>query len=186
MEKIVFLDRDGVINRYPGDTKYVTSLKEFRFLPRVKIALVRLTKAGCRIFIVSNQAGVTKGVYPQQELDKITSRMLEALAKFKVKIDGVYYCVHRKEDDCSCRKPKTGSLKKALGEHSIPRSLLKNAFFVGDTISDVQTGRNAGCKTILVFSGKEKAKNSSFWDIKPDFTARDLYQASDIILGRVR
>jgi len=61
--KVVFLDRDGVINKYPGDTRYVTSLKEFRFLPLAKKALARLYKEGYQIFIISNQAGVSKGIF---------------------------------------------------------------------------------------------------------------------------
>lgn len=182
--KIVFLDRDGVINKYPGDRKYVTSLKEFCFIPGVKKALSRLSRQGCKIFVISNQAGVTKGIYSHKELDKITNFMIKELNKAKVKIDSVYYCTHREEDDCSCRKPKIGLIQRVLKEHKIPRASLKNAFFVGDTIRDVQAGEKAGCKTILVFSGKEKPRNKSDWQVQPDFTARNLGQAAEIILEK--
>jgi D-glycero-D-manno-heptose 1,7-bisphosphate phosphatase len=180
--KIVFLDRDGVINRYPGDTKYVTSWKEFRFLPYAKSAIKKLNAAGFKVFVVSNQAGVIKGLYPQKNLDEITRKMLKELARAKAVIDGVYYCIHRDKDKCACRKPKTGMLERALKEHKIPRSNLGNSFLVGDTIRDVKTGKNAGCKTILVFSGKEKPANKPDWEESPDFIAKDLRAAANIIL----
>ena len=181
--KVVFLDRDGVINGYPGDTKYVTSWQEFHFLPGVKEALKRLIKAGYKVFIVSNQAGVAKGMYSKERLDEITSSMLKELSDSGVKICGIYYCIHRDEDNCSCRKPKTGLLERALGEHGISKDTLSKSFFVGDSIRDIQTGQSVGCRTILVFSGKEKQGNQSDWSVQPDLTARDLSEAVDLILG---
>ena len=181
--KVVFLDRDGVINEYPGDTRYVTTWGEFHFLPGVKKALVRLTENQYKIFIVSNQAGVAKGIYSKQSLDEITSKMLKELAESVVKICGVYYCIHRDEDNCSCRKPKVGLLERALREHNIPKETLNNSFFIGDSIRDVQAGRSAGCKTILVFSGKEKPGNQINWSVQPEFTVRDLPEAVNLILG---
>jgi histidinol-phosphate phosphatase family protein len=182
--KLVFLDRDGVINKYPGDREYVTSWKNFKFLPYVKDALKNLTQAGYKIFIASNQAGVTKGIYSKRALAGITAKMLKDLRKQKINIDGVYYCIHRNEDNCSCRKPKTGLLEKALKDHKIPRVNLKHSFFIGDTVRDISTGKNAGCKTILVFTGKEKAGNKKEWEIQPDFVAKNLKEAVDIVLKR--
>ena len=181
--KVIFLDRDGVINRYPGDTKYVTCWQEFCFLPESKAALRRLTDAGYKIFIVSNQAGVAKGIYPQERLNEITDKMLRELSKVGAKICGVYYCTHRDQDNCFCRKPKTGLLEKVLKDHNIPSRLLNNSFFVGDSIRDIQTGQSLGCQTILVFSGKEKLENQANWSVRPDFFAKDLLAAVDLILG---
>ena len=181
--KVVFLDRDGVINKYPGDTRYVTTWRKFHFLPSVKKALRKLTEAGYKIFVISNQAGVSKGIYSKKSLDEITKRMLKELNKSKVKIGGVYYCIHRNEDNCSCRKPKVGLLEKALKEHNIPKKTLARSFLVGDSIRDIQTGKRAGCKTILVFSGKEKPGNEISWPVQPDFTVADLSEAVSIILG---
>jgi histidinol-phosphate phosphatase family protein len=180
--KIVFLDRDGVINRYPGDTKYVTSWKGFRFLPAAKSAIKKLNAAGYKVFVVSNQAGVTKGIYSQKALDEITAKMLQGLARAKAHLDGVYYCIHRDQDRCACRKPKTGLLERALKEHDIPKRALKKSFFVGDTIRDIRAGKNAGCRTILVFSGKEKPANRPDWEESPDFTAKDLSAAAGLII----
>ncbi len=181
--KVVFLDRDGVINEYPGDTGYVSSWGGFHFLPGVEKALGRLTEGGYKIFIVSNQAGVAKGIYSEERLDEITVKMLKELRKSGVKISGVYYCIHRDEDNCSCRKPKVGLLEKALQEHNLPRHILSNSFLVGDSIRDIQAGQSAGCRTILVFSGKEKPGNQAGWSVHPNFTAGDLSAAVDLILG---
>lgn len=183
--KVIFLDRDGVINEYPGDFKYVTNKREFRFLPGVKKALKKLSQADYRIFIISNQAGVSKGIFSQLDLDKITEYMLKEMAEAEVKISGVYYCVHREEDNCSCRKPKTGLIDiafKSIGNHKLTPKETNNFFFIGDTIRDIQTGKSAGLRTILVFSGKEKPQNENTWTFPPDFTAAGLSEAVDLIL----
>lgn len=182
--KAVFLDRDGVINEYPGDLKYVTRWDEFHFLPRVQAALKRLNDHGYRIFIISNQAGVSKGVYSQETLDLITRNMLDDFEKDGIVISGVYYCLHRAEDNCSCRKPKTGLVDTAiekLRSESCNTQVAKS-YLVGDTIRDIETGKSAGLKTILVFSGKEKLENKNSWHSHPDFVAQDLFSAVDIIL----
>lgn len=184
MTRIIFLDRDGVINKYPGDRNYVTTLKGFRFINGAKKALRRLGQAGYKMFVISNQAGVSKGVYSQNILDEITRDMLNKLDREKAGIQGVYYCIHREEDKCACRKPKTGLIEKALLEHNIPKQSLKKSFFIGDTQRDIQAGKKSGCRTIMVFSGKEKPANQKKWDIQPDFTAKDLSRAADIILKK--
>ena len=99
--KAIFLDRDGVINQDPGGIEYVKSWSEFHFIPGVKPALKKLNDCGYGLFIVSNQAGVAKGLFSQKELDEITSNMLKELADCQVSISGVYYCTHRTEDNCS-------------------------------------------------------------------------------------
>jgi histidinol-phosphate phosphatase family protein len=177
--KIVFLDRDGVINKYPGDKLYVTSLRKFRFLPKVKEAIGLLSKNKFKIFVVSNQAGVGKGTYSQRTLDGITSYMLEEVIKSNGHIDKVYYCTHRKDAGCSCRKPKPGMLKKAAKEFKFN---LKNAYFVGDTIRDVFTAKNAGCNSMLVLSGKEKLKDRHSWETLPDLIFKDLFEAAKFLI----
>lgn len=184
--KVIFLDRDGVINEYPGDFSYITNWKEFKFLPGIKEALKKLNNAGYRIFIISNQAGVSKGIFTQNALDEITEHMLKEMKEAGVSISGVYYCMHREEDNCSCRKPKTGLIDIALKNLQIKRPTVTettNNFFIGDTMRDIQTGKTAGCKTILVFSGKEKPQNKDNWTFQPDFTATDLSEAVDLILN---
>ena len=176
--KVIFLDRDGVINKYPGDKLYVTSLKKFRFLPRAKKAIALLSKEGFRIFVASNQAGVGKGTYSQNTLDAITSKMLKDIEQAGGKITKVYYCTHRKEAGCSCRKPKPGLLKKASREFKVN---LEKAYFVGDTIRDVLTAHRAGCKSVLVLCGRDKLSNQNSWEAKPDFVFKDLFSVAKFL-----
>jgi D-glycero-D-manno-heptose 1,7-bisphosphate phosphatase len=183
MQKVIFLDRDGVINKYPGHFKYVTSLKEFRFINGSKKAISRLSKAGYRLFVISNQAGVSKGLYSQETLDKMTAKMLEDIGREGGGIEGVFYCTHTEEENCSCRKPKTGLLEKAL--KSVKGKVdIKESFFVGDSIRDVKTGKGVGCKTILVLSGRESLENKPDWDVYPDFVVKNLSKVVEIILNK--
>lgn len=179
--KVIFLDRDGVINKYPGDNKYVTSLKAFRFLPRAKEAIAELHRNKFKIFIISNQGGINKGIFSRETLDCITKKMLEGIRASGGHIDGVYYCIHRREENCFCRKPKTGMIDIIRKDNHID---LKNSFFIGDTIRDIDTAKAAGCKSILVLSGKEKLDNSKDWQTKPDFVFQDLYAATRFILNQ--
>ncbi len=180
--KVVFLDRDGVINKYPGDTKYVTTWKEFKFLPKSIEAIKVLNKEGFKIFVVSNQAGVRKGIYSHKALDIITENMLKKIKKLGGKINEVLYCTHTDEDECACRKPKTGLIQEAFKMLKV-KPALKNTYFIGDSIRDIQTGKNAGLKTILVLSGKDKLSDKRSWQYQPDYIAKDLFSATNIILN---
>ncbi|MBL7197621.1 MAG: HAD family hydrolase [Candidatus Omnitrophica bacterium] len=182
MKGIIFLDRDGVINRYPGNFKYVDSEDNFVFLQGSKEAIALLYKAGYLLFVISNQAGVTKGIYPKQTLDNITQIMLKEIEEAGGKIAKILYCMHTDEQNCDCRKPKIGLITKAL--EGISLASLKDSYFVGDSIRDVKTGKGAGCKTILVLSGREKIENKQAWEVQPDFIAENLYKATEIILSK--
>ncbi len=179
------MDRDGVINKYPGDKEYVKSWCEFSFLPNVKPALKRLSENGYMLFIVSNQAGVSKGIHQQKDLDEITHNMLSELSGDKIDISEVYYCTHRPEDNCNCRKPKTGLLERAAGKLKQQDLEIdfKESYLVGDSIRDIETGKLAGLKTILIFSGEEKPENKENWKTTPDFSARDLSEATELIIA---
>jgi D-glycero-D-manno-heptose 1,7-bisphosphate phosphatase len=179
--RAVFLDRDGVINKYPGDKSYVSSWKEFKFLPRVKPAIAKLYKSGFKIFVISNQAGVGKGLFTQDALDRITANMLRSIERSQGRIKAVYYCTHRKEENCPCRKPKSGLIDIARRKYPLD---LKKSFFIGDTIRDVDTAKAAGCKSILVLSGKEKLSNRSKWEPQPDFVFKDLFKATEFIINQ--
>ena len=176
--KSVFLDRDGVINKYPGDRLYVTSLKKFRFLPHAKKAIALLGEKGFKVFVASNQAGVGKGTYSQKTLDLITLKMLKDIEKADGRVTKVYYCTHLKEARCACRKPKAGLLKQAAREFKFS---LKGAYFIGDTIRDVLTAHAAGCKSILVLTGKDKLANQKNWEAKPDFIFKHLLAAAKFL-----
>jgi histidinol-phosphate phosphatase family protein len=184
--KAVFLDRDGVISTYPGDFLYVTSLQQFIILPGVAEAIRKLHTHGYLVFVVSNQAGVGKGLYPQSALDSITRIMTETLDAQGAPIRKVYYCTHTPEAQCSCRKPKTGMVEAAIDQMRGEGLEIdkQKSYFVGDTMRDITTGHASGLKTILVFSGKEKPENRPEWTETPDFLARDLSDAADIIVRR--
>lgn len=173
--KIVFLDRDGVINEYPGDRRYVTSPKEFKFIAGSIQAIKKLKEKGFTIFVISNQAGVEKGIYSQKTLDDIDNKMIRELKKHKTNLDGIYYCTHKEETNCLCRKPKTGLMHKALKDlNKTP----KVSIFVGDSFKDMHAAKEFGAKPVLVLSGKEKISNRNKWEFEPDYIFDNLLIAS--------
>lgn len=181
--KAVFLDRDGVINEFPGNGMYVTRVKDFHFLPGALEALRRLTERGFKIFIVSNQAGVGKGVYSQHKLDAITRHMMAGVTKNGGKIRKAYLCTHHPQDGCDCRKPGIGSIERGLRLLGKDLSFARHTYFVGDTKSDIEAGKSAGCKTIFVLSGREDRWYAARkWCVKPDYVAEDLLDALRIII----
>ncbi len=180
---VVFLDRDGVINQYPGDGDYVTKLKDFHILPKVMLAIQRLKQAKFIVFIISNQACVGRGIISQKKLDQITAKLLK-IAKLKnVRFDGIFYCTHAPNEGCDCRKPGIGNIKKALASVHKSLSLVKNGYFVGDTEKDIEAGHKAGLKTILVETGRDRLKDFKATSSKPHFVVANLEAAVDIILN---
>ncbi len=177
-EKIIFLDRDGVINKDPRG-KYVTSIGEFEFISGTIEAICRLSAGGYKIFVISNQQGVGKGLYTQKTLDSITDWMLKKIKEKGGKIAGVYYCTHLEEENCPCRKPKIGLIKKAIGDS---KKDLRRTFFIGDTKRDIKTGQGAGCKTILLLSGRARNCDIENWQVRPDYIFKNLKKAVDFIL----
>ena len=149
--KTIFLDRDGVINK-KRENDYVKNWSEFQFLPRVIDALKILTKNNFDLYIVTNQRGIARGLMSENDLAIIHERMQRELATHGVVINGIYYCPHNQDDGCNCRKPKPGLLLRAAREHEIN---LKEAVFVGDSLSDLETGESSGCKTIILNSKKD-------------------------------
>ena len=178
MERLVFLDRDGVINKNPLDG-YVTSWGKFHFIPGAIKAIKRLTQNNFKIFIISNQAGVGKGVYSQKTLDEITQNMLKKIERSAGKIKGVYYCPHKDEDNCNCRKPKTGLFLEAVKGLDVD---FKDTYLIGDSEGDIQAGKKIGSRNILVLSGKANLEDKDTWQIQPDFTAPNLLEATNLIL----
>ena len=145
INKAVFLDRDGVINKNRDDL--VKNWKEFKFLPGVTEAIKLLTIAGYLILIISNQDVVGKKIITNRELDLIHSKMNKVIEKKGGKISGIYCCVHDPQISCSCRKPNIGLFKKAAKDHGFGP---KDCVFIGDKITDVIAGKKYGCKTILL------------------------------------
>jgi len=177
--KAIFLDRDGVINRDPGFGDYIKSWKEFEFLPGAIDAIKSLNKNGYEIFVISNQAGVSKGLFSQRSLDEITKNMLRDIEKVGGKIRSISYCTHLPDEGCPCRKPKIGMIEKATKGFDID---FKNTYFIGDSRLDVGAGKNMGCKTILLLTGKEDPNGIKDWNVRPDFIKKDLKEAVEWVL----
>ena len=186
MQKVIFIDRDGVINRDPGGwTKYsyVTKWGEFFFIDGSIEALKKLKEKGYRICLISNQGGISKGYFTQDNLDRLNKRMVSEIEKGGGKIDELYYCPHHDRDNCECRKPKTGLIEQALKKADID---FENTFIIGDSKRDIETGRKMGMKTIFVLSGKTPASEVPNWPIKPDCTRENLLEAVNWILKNER
>ncbi|MEE8359809.1 MAG: HAD family hydrolase [Candidatus Omnitrophota bacterium] len=184
--KVIFIDRDGVINKDPGgwtEYSYVIKWEDFHFLPGSKSALKRLTFAGYEIIIISNQQGVNKGCFTPDDLNKINQNMLKSIADAGGRIRSVHYCPHRKEEACGCRKPDTGLFEKAVKDFDVD---FKETFFIGDGMTDIVAGKKLGCKTILVLSGKSKKTDIETWGAKPDYIKKDLSEAVGWILEEWR
>jgi D-glycero-D-manno-heptose 1,7-bisphosphate phosphatase len=148
--KAIFLDRDGVINKkIIGD--YVKYWEEFEFLCGVKEAIKLLNQTNFKVIIITNQAGIGRGVMTEEQLKMIHQKMLDELETYGAKVDAIYYCPHHPDDNCNCRKPKTGMLKQADKDFNID---FKNSWLIGDEPKDIEAGRKMGCKTCMVTKDK--------------------------------
>jgi D-glycero-D-manno-heptose 1,7-bisphosphate phosphatase len=176
--KVVFIDRDGVIN--VDLWKYVEHWKEFRFEKGVLEALKTLSEKGFDIFIISNQAGVGDGIFSEAAMWQVHEKMVAAMAKRDIKIKGARYCIHAKKAKCDCRKPKTQLLEKAVLNLNFDR---EKTYFVGDKASDLEAGKNFGVRTILVRTGYgKKTEKELTKKLQPDHIVDDLRAAVPIIL----
>jgi D-glycero-D-manno-heptose 1,7-bisphosphate phosphatase len=173
MNKAVFLDRDGVINRKAPEGEYVTRWEDMVFLPGVAEAIASLSKVGFSVIVVSNQRCVAKGLLTVHELESIHQRMRQELALNGAFITDIYYCPHEKEPRCSCRKPESGMLLAAAQEHDLD---LKGSWMIGDSSSDVLAGKNAGCRTVRILNDTGIAQDGA------DVFAHSLLEAAQQIL----
>lgn len=174
MCRAVFLDRDGVINRAlerEGKPYPPTSLAEFEILPEVASACAKLKQAGFLLIAATNQPDVGRGTLEKSVVEKIHAHMMARLP-----IDRVEVCYHPGQgaSDCDCRKPKPGMLLRAARSLNID---LAHSWMVGDRWRDIDCGAAAGCKTIFIDRGYTEELRK-----KPDFSARNLTEAADIIL----
>jgi len=149
----IFLDRDGVINQNRAD--YVTTWEEVSFLPGVFPALARLSRTPFCIVLVSNQSPIGRGILTSAEVEAINRRMVAEIERQGGRIDAVYYCPHRPDEGCDCRKPRPGMLLRAAGELDLD---LSASYLVGDAVSAVEAALAAGCSPILVLTGRGTAQ----------------------------
>ena len=179
--RVVFIDRDGVINI--DLWKYVEYWHEFKFEPSAVPALKALSDHGFDIFIISNQAGVGDGIFSAEQLWSVHENMVRELSAQGVRIHGAHYCVHSKHADCSCRKPKTGLLEKAVEGISFDHS---RTFFVGDKLGDIEAGKKFKVRTILVRTGYGAESEKKLTpELAPDHIVDNLGAAVPVILKAV-
>lgn len=146
-KSMVFLDRDGVINqKLPGDG-FVCRWEEFQFLPGSPEAIALLNRFSIPVVLVTNQRGISLGLYSEVDLQSLHARMTSALSTFGARLDAIYYCPHSK-NDCRCRKPRTALFEQAFLD--FPGSKEDRCVVVGDSLSDMQAAQTLGCKKVLI------------------------------------
>jgi len=167
---VIFLDRDGTINR--DREGGIRTPAQFAFNPGAREALVTLRGLGYRLAVVSNQDAIAWGWMTEQDLRRVHGKMLRDLAAERVVIENVYYCPHQREDRCACRKPRPGMLLEACKDLGVtPR----DAWMVGDRPDDVRAGKAVGALTALVGDARHREKHAAeLEDAKPDLLVDDL------------
>ena len=171
----VFMDKDGTLIQ---NVPYNVEVSLIRWMPGAEEALRRLSGAGYRVFVVSNQSGVAEGYFPESALAGVETTLRRMARDVDVELAGFYYCPHSaRTGDCECRKPMPGLIHQAAREHSID---LRGSWFVGDIMSDIEAGNRAGCRSILV--GSEPVPDLCPPLCRPFAVVADLSEAAQIIL----
>ncbi|HII15935.1 MAG TPA: HAD family hydrolase [Nanoarchaeota archaeon] len=180
----VFLDRDGVIIE---EVQWLTKPEQVKVLPNAGKAIAKLNKSFL-VIIISNQPVVGRGMCTEEDVKNANDVMLKVIAKDSARIDAIYNCFHhpihgigKYKAECECRKPKPGMTLQAAKDFNID---LKSSFTIGDKIGDIKAGFLAGTKTILVQTGY--GGKDGFNDAVPDYVAKDLYSAVNIIMGETK
>ncbi|WP_199724756.1 D-glycero-alpha-D-manno-heptose-1,7-bisphosphate 7-phosphatase [Noviherbaspirillum saxi] len=179
--RAIFLDKDGtLVENVPYNVN--PGLIELSW--HAGQALQLLQHMGFALFVVTNQSGVAKGLFTEAALDPVHERLSELLAQYGVTLSGFYYCPHSPDGvvsryavPCTCRKPMPGMLYRAAREREID---LSQSWMIGDILHDVEAGRRAGCRTVLIDNGNETEWNESPLRT-PDLKAPDLYAAASMI-----
>lgn len=181
LDKVIFLDRDGVINRDSPD--YIKNWAEFAFLPGSLEAMALLTRAGYPLILITNQSIINRGWVTRQVLDHIHGQLCAAVENAGGRIHDIFFCPHLPDEGCDCRKPKPGMILQAQQRHGIN---LSASVMVGDNAKDILCGRAANCgATILVRTGNIAAAEQQLAELNvhPDVIARDLLDAARMILS---
>lgn len=175
-KRFVLLDRDGTII---VEKNYLSDPNGVELIPHAAPALRKLKELGLGLIVISNQAGVGRGYFNLKTLEAIHQRLKKILKNEGVDLDGIYFCPHTPENDCSCRKPKIGLVEKAANEHNFDPKL---CFVVGDKKVDIDLGKNIGTTTILVRTGYGKQVEK---EVTPDYTVNNLLAAAEIIKNKL-
>lgn len=168
----IFLDRDGTIMR---EVNYCSDPKQVEIFPGVPEALERLKAKGYKLVVISNQAGIGRGYFTEAQYRLVEAEVARAV--LPATFDAVYFCPDRPDRATDRRKPAPGMVLEAQREHDID---LARSFFIGDKAIDIECGRNAGVRTILVKTGYGAKETHA----TPNWSAEDLSAAADIILAQ--
>ena len=170
--KTIFLDRDGVINK---EVNYLHKIEDFQFIDGIFEACNHFLKLGYKIIIVTNQSGIARGYFKENDYHNLSNWMLKQFQKKSIDILDIFYCPHGPESNCNCRKPSPGMFFKAQDKHDID---MKNSWLIGDKEDDIIAGINSGIlKTILVRSGHKVNERST----KAQFVINSIQDSNNII-----
>lgn len=169
-QKAVFLDRDGTLCE---EVNYLSRPEDLRLFSFSAEAVKLLNDNGFLVILITNQSGIARGFFDENTLHEIHSKLTKELAESDAKLDAIYFCPHNSTDNCDCRKPKTGMIKRAKQDFLLD---LENSWIIGDKTIDVETGLNAHLKTALVLTGYGKSEVGKLKK-KPDLIANNLLQS---------
>lgn len=180
--RAVFLDRDGTICEEMG---YVNHIDRLRIFPYAAESIRRLNEAQIPVVVITNQSGIARNIFPESLVQQIHKKMIAELASGGAWIDAIYFCPHRKEDACDCRKPNPGLLERAAREHGLD---LPASWVVGDRYADVEMAHRAGGRGILVMTGYGRGEyelHRAKWPRQPDAVADTLMDAVRLIVNEI-
>ena len=154
--KTIFVDRDGVINK---EVNYLHKIKDFKFIDGVLKSLIYLNNLGYEVIIVTNQSGIGRGYFSENEYNELTSWMFNQFEKNNIKVLSIFHCPHHPKTKCECRKPKPGMFFDAIAKYKIDAA---KSWMIGDSERDITAANLAGIKnTVLVRSGHNIDENHS-------------------------
>ncbi|MCF6354943.1 MAG: D-glycero-beta-D-manno-heptose 1,7-bisphosphate 7-phosphatase [Candidatus Polarisedimenticolaceae bacterium] len=179
--KLIILDRDGVINR--DSDAYIKHPDEWAPIAGSLEAIARLNHAGYRVVIATNQSGLGRGLFNVDQLNAIHQKMFDALSQQGGHIDALFFCPHRPDENCGCRKPKPGLLLEIASRLNAD---LSEAFFIGDSLKDIQAAQTTGAQPILVLTGNGKTTASQIDDSDNIPVYADLAAAVDALLTNTK
>jgi len=177
MRAAVFLDRDGTINE---EVDHLVHPVDLRLIQGAGQAIRFLNEAALPAILITNQSALGRGYLSKARLNEVHRELAQQLAHYDAHLDAIYYCPHRPDQGCACRKPEPGLLERAAEEHHLD---LGRCYLVGDKASDLEAGRRAGCRTVLVLTGYGAEQRADIEaSTPPDYVAGDLLEAVHWIL----
>ena len=180
LRRAVFLDRDGTIAEEMG---YVNHVDRLQIFPYAAEAIRQLNRAEIPVIVVTNQSGIARNIFPESLVHEVHKKMISELAAAGAWIDAIYFCPHKSEEICDCRKPNPGMLERAAREHGLE---LAASWVVGDRYADLEMAHAVGARGILVMTGYGRGEyelHRSAWPKPPDLVTENLKEAVRQILS---